>query len=204
LTVSADVTGPAEARMTAPRARRVEPGLVVQPGPFDGQVARALVAALMDDLDERYAADGPADGDHHEISGVWAVRGEQVTPPQGVFVVAYLGGQPVGGGAVRPLVEHAAGHLVPGPPECPGGATAIGEIKRMYTAPAARRRGVSRALLARLETEAVRLGYRRLQLETGDRQPEAIALYESAGYRRIPTYGQYEGDELSVCFAKDL
>ncbi|HKX71843.1 MAG TPA: GNAT family N-acetyltransferase, partial [Acidimicrobiales bacterium] len=100
--------------------------------------------------------------------------------------------------------QDAAGHLVPGPSECPGGATATGEIKRMYTAPAARRRGVSRALLARLETEAVRLGYRRLQLETGDRQPEAIALYESAGYGHIPTYGQYAGDELSVCFAKDL
>jgi GNAT superfamily N-acetyltransferase len=200
-----DVIGsPTEARMTAPRARRVEPRLVVEPEPFDGPVARALVAALMDDLDERYAADGPAEGEHHEISGVWAVRGEQVTPPQGVFVVAYLGGQPVGCGAVRPLVEDAAGRLVPVPPEHPGDATAIGEIKRMYTAPVARRRGVSRALLARLETEAVRLGYRRLQLETGDRQPEAIALYESAGYWRIPTYGQYKGDELSVCFAKDL
>jgi GNAT superfamily N-acetyltransferase len=203
--VGSDVTGgPAEARVTAPRAHRVEPGLIVEPEPFDGPVVRALVAALMDDLDERYAADGPAEGEHHEISGVWGVRGEQVTPPQGVFVVAYLGGEPVGCGAVRPLVEDAAGRLVPLPLEHPGGATAIGEIKRMYTAPVARRRGVSRALLARLETEAVRLGYRRLQLETGDRQPEAIALYESAGYRRIPTYGQYEGDELSVCFAKDL
>ena len=62
----------------------------------------------------------------------------------------------------------------------------------------------SRALLARLESEAAALGYRRLQLETGLRQPEAIALYESAGYHRIPSYGQYEGDELSVCFAKEL
>ena len=203
--MSAHVTGsPATARMTGPPARRVEAGLVVQPEPLDGPVARALVAALMDDLDERYAADGPADGDHHEVSGVWAVRGEQVAPPHGVFVVAYIGGEPVGCGAVRPLVEDSAGRLVPGLPEFPGGATAVGEIKRMYTAPAARRRGVSRALLARLETEAVRLGYRRLQLETGDRQPEAISLYESAGYRRIPTYGQYEGDELSVCFARDL
>ena len=203
--MSADVTGsPAAARMTGPPARRVEAGLVVQPEPLDGPVARALVAALMDDLDERYAADGPADGDHHEVSGVWAVRGEQVAPPHGVFVVAYIGGEPVGCGAVRRLVEDSAGRLVPGLPEFPGGATAVGEIKRMYTAPAARRRGVSRALLARLETEAVRLGYRRLQLETGDRQPEAISLYESAGYRRIPTYGQYEGDELSVCFARDL
>ncbi len=59
-------------------------------------------------------------------------------------------------------------------------------------------------MLARLEPHAVALGYRRLQLETGHRQPEAIALYESAGYHRIPSFGQYAGDELSVCFAKDL
>ena len=59
-----------------------------------------------------------------------------------------------------------------------------------------RRRGISRAILARLEAEAAGLGYRRLQLETGLRQPEAIALYESAGYHRIPDYGQYAGDEL--------
>lgn len=59
-------------------------------------------------------------------------------------------------------------------------------------------------MLARLEHHAVALGYRRLQLETGHRQPEAIALYESAGYHRIPSFGQYAGDKLSVCFAKDL
>lgn len=203
--MSAEVTGsPADVRMGGARLRRVEPGLIVQPEPFDGPVAHALVAALMDDLDERYASDGPADGDNHEISGAWTVRGEQVVPPQGVFVVAYLGGAAVGCGAVRPLVEESTGHLVPGRRELAGGAPAVGEIKRMYTVPGARRQGVSRALLARLETEAMRLGYGRLQLETGDRQPEAIALYESAGYHRIPTYGQYEGDELSVCFAKDL
>jgi hypothetical protein len=48
------------------------------------------------------------------------------------------------------------------------------------------------------------LGYRRVQLETGLRQPKAIALYATAGYHPIPTYGRYEGDVLSVCFAKDL
>ncbi len=203
--MSAEATGhPGDARMTGGPARRVASGVIVEPEPFDAPVARALVAALMDDLDDRYAADGPADGDHHEVSGAWAVRRGQVTPPHGVFVVAYLAGQAVGCGAIRPLVEDSTGHLVPDlrlTPDCRPG---VGEIKRMYTVPAARRQGVSRALLARLETEAVGLGYRRLQLETGDRQPEAIALYEWAGYHRIPTYGQYEGDELSVCFAKDL
>jgi GNAT superfamily N-acetyltransferase len=167
--------------------------------PFDSPEAEALVDALMADLDERYAedpadlderhAEDPADGDDPDVAAHFTVRAEQVTPPAGVFLVARLDGVPVGCGAVR---------LVP------GGAADVAEIKRMYTTPAARRRGVSRALLARLESEAAALGYRRLQLETGLRQPEAIALYGSVGYHRIPSYGQYEGHELSVCFAKDL
>lgn len=157
--------------------------------PFESAEAQALVAELMADLDRRYAADGPADGDNPEVAGVYAVRAEQVTPPRGVFVVARLDGVAVGCGAVRPLLN---------------GPEGVAEIKRMYSAPSARRRGIGRALLARLEAEASGLGYRRLQLETGLRQPEAIALYESAGYHRIATYGQYEGDELSVCFAKLL
>jgi len=156
--------------------------------PFDSSVAEALVDALMADLDERYAEDF-ADGDDPDVAAHFTVRAEQVTPPAGVFLVARLDGVPVGCGAVRPVT---------------GGAAGVAEIKRMYTAPAARRRGVSRALLASLESEAAGLGYRRLQLETGLRQPEAIARYESVGYHRIPSYGRYEGHELSVCFAKDL
>lgn len=74
----------------------------------------------------------------------------------------------------------------------------------MYTAPSARRRGVSRAVLTRLESEGGRLGYHRLQLETGLRQPQAIALYEASGYHRIPSYGLDAASELSVCFAKDI
>lgn len=155
---------------------------------FDSPVAQALVDALMADLDERYAFD-PADGDDPDVAAHFTVRAEHVTPPAGVFLVARLDGEPVGCGAVRPAR---------------GGAAGVAEIKRMYTAPVARRRGVSRALLARLESEAAALGYRRVQLETGLRQPEAIALYETAGYHRIPSYGQYEGHDLSVCFAKDL
>ncbi|MBN2622146.1 MAG: GNAT family N-acetyltransferase, partial [Acidimicrobiales bacterium] len=149
----------------------------------------ALIAELMVDLDRRYAADGPAEGDNPEIVGAYAVRPEQVVAPHGAFLMARLDGVPVGCGAVRAVMD---------------GPEGVAEIKRMYTVPAARRRGISRALLARLEGEAIALGYRRLQLETGLRQPEAIALYESAGYHRIPTYGQYAGDELSVCFARDL
>jgi GNAT superfamily N-acetyltransferase len=163
--------------------------LVVRPEPLDTEVSQRLVAELMADLDARYGADTGAVGDTPEVMALWAVRPEQVRPPLGVFLVAWLDGEPAGCGAVRPLR---------------GAPPGIGEVKRMYTAPRARRRGVSRAILARLECEAAQLGYRRLQLETGLRQPEAIALYDSSGWYRIPTFGQYEGDELSVCFAKDL
>jgi GNAT superfamily N-acetyltransferase len=78
------------------------------------------------------------------------------------------------------------------------------EIKRMYVRPAARGRRVGRQILAVLEAEAQRLGVRSLVLETGPRQPEAIALYEHAGYRHIPLFGEYVGSEFSVCMAKEL
>jgi GNAT superfamily N-acetyltransferase len=79
-----------------------------------------------------------------------------------------------------------------------------GEIKRMYTAPTGRRRGVARALLARLEDEARALGYVALQLETGGPQHEAVAMYESGGWTRIPGYGRYAGDPRTICFRKEL
>jgi GNAT superfamily N-acetyltransferase len=77
-------------------------------------------------------------------------------------------------------------------------------VKRMYTVPTARRRGVSRLILERLEGIATELGYARLQLETGTEQPEALALYDSAGWVRITPYGRYKEDPTSVCYAKDL
>ncbi len=178
-----------EPRPTGGEAGVSPPALTVEREPFDSLIAQALVADLMADLDERYAADGTVDGDSPEVVDLHAVRADQVTAPRGAFVVARLGGEPVGCGAVRPL------H---------GGPPGVAEVKRMYTVPAARGRGVSRAILVCLEAEAVGLGYRRVQLETGLRQPEAIRLYETAGYHRIPSFGQYQGDELSVCFAKDL
>jgi GNAT superfamily N-acetyltransferase len=78
------------------------------------------------------------------------------------------------------------------------------EIKRMFVAPDCRGRGYSRLVLAELERLAVGWGYTTARLETGDRQPEAIGLYEGAGYRRIPPYGIYVGSERSVCFEKQL
>lgn len=160
-------------------------GVVVRSERYDGPTAQSLVAALVADIEGRYAGDGEAE----DAEAEWALGVDEVSPPRGVFLVAYLDGRPAGCGALRPLPA-AGGH--------------VGEIKRMYTSPPARRRGVSRAVLASLESEAVRLGYRRLHLETGLRQPEAIALYETSGYHRIPNYGMYAASALSACFAKDV
>jgi GNAT superfamily N-acetyltransferase len=160
-------------------------GVVVRSEPYSGPIARLLVAALIVDIEERYAADGEADDPEAE----WTLGVDEVTPPRGVFLVASLDGRPAGCGALRPF---------------PAAGADVAEIKRMYTSPSARRRGVGRAVLARLECEAVALGYRRVQLETGLRQPEAMALYEASRYHRIPNYGMYATSELSACFAKDL
>ena len=78
------------------------------------------------------------------------------------------------------------------------------EIKRMYTLPEYRGKGIATQILLELEKWATELCYVRCVLETGKRQPEAIALYKKNGYHEIPNYGQYIGIENSVCFEKQL
>jgi GNAT superfamily N-acetyltransferase len=156
--------------------------------PFGSDIARRLVAALDADLDERYADDDAAAVGEPDYA-MLNVLHDTVAPPVGVFLVAWLDDAPVGCGALRP-----------GPTSDDG----IAEVKRMYVVPAARGQGISRRLLAALEAEAFGFGYRRLILETGIRQQEAMALYESSGYRRIPNYGAYRDSTLSRCYDKSL
>lgn len=101
-------------------------------------------------------------------------------------VVAIAEGVPVGCGAIKPV-----------------GADVM-EVKRMYTLPAWRGKGVASGVLAELEQWARELGMERCILETGLRQPEAIALYQRNGYEPIPNYGPYAGVGNSRCFAKVL
>jgi len=102
------------------------------------------------------------------------------------FVVARRDGEALGCGGMRGLEAEQ------------------GEVKRMYVAPAARGTGVSTAVLAALEAEARRRGWRRLLLETGTAQPDAMRFYGREGYTPIPNYGHYVGSEVSRCFAKEL
>lgn len=78
------------------------------------------------------------------------------------------------------------------------------ELKRMYVIPAYRGGGVAVALLKAAEDAARRLGVTRIILQTGDRQPEAVRLYERQGYRPIPVFPPYEELWFSRCYAKAL
>ena len=154
--------------------------------PYDDPVVVDLIEELLVDLDERYELDGEETPDDDADEWRAEVTPEKVVAPNGVFLVASIDGDAVGCGGLKRLDE------------------TTGEIKRMYTAPAGRRQGVARAILRRLEDEARRLGYERLQLETGGPQHEAVALYESEGWIAIPPYGRYKDDPRSLCFAKSL
>ncbi len=101
-------------------------------------------------------------------------------------VVVYCEGRPVGCGAFK---EHRPG---------------VAEVKRMYTAPDHRGKGVAARVLAELESWARELSYAECILETGKRQVEAARFYPRHGYTRIPNYGQYAGVENSLCFGKSL
>ena len=78
------------------------------------------------------------------------------------------------------------------------------EVKRMFTLPESRGKGIAAEILIELENWAKELSYKKCILETGKRQPEAIRLYEKKGYKQIPNYGQYINMDNSVCFEKYL
>nr|WP_295871542.1 GNAT family N-acetyltransferase [uncultured Chitinophaga sp.] len=101
-------------------------------------------------------------------------------------VVGYLDGQPVACGAIKPF------------------SAAQAEVKRMFVHPGFRGRGLAGEVLRELEKWARELGYNACVLETGKKQPEAIALYQKSGYAVTENYGQYIGVDNSVCMRKDL
>ena len=78
------------------------------------------------------------------------------------------------------------------------------EIKRMYTLPGSREKGIAGKVLTELEIWAKELGCEKCILETGKRQPEAIRLYKKNGYTLIANYGQYAEMENSLCFEKKI
>ncbi len=99
-------------------------------------------------------------------------------------VIVYENELPIGCGAIKEFSPKAV------------------EIKRMFSSPIFRGKGIATKVLTELEKWARELNYESCVLETGKKQPEAIRLYQKNGYSLIPNYGQYIGIENSLCFEK--
>ncbi|MDP3969170.1 MAG: GNAT family N-acetyltransferase [Nocardioides sp.] len=169
-----------------------ERGLVLslRPVPLAHPDAQHLVARVQAEYMERYGGQDDSPIDLHEFD-----------PPGGAFFVGYAltgpdgtggTGEPAAMGGWRRTTVRALG------------GTDAAEVKRMYVVPEARGRGWSAQVLAHLELTAADAGVDELVLETGIRQPEAIGLYTSRGYVRVPGFGHYRDSPLSRCFARRL
>jgi GNAT superfamily N-acetyltransferase len=143
--------------------------------PYHDPVAQDLVGRVQQEYVQRYG--GPDEA---------AVDPAEFEPPEGLFLVAEVDGEPVGCGAWRVLR--------------PG----VAEVKRVYVSPAHRRRGLAQVVLDALESSAARAGNRSVVLNSGDRQPEALALYRRAGYTPAPGYGVYADAPGAVFLGKAL
>jgi len=142
---------------------------------YDGPSAQQLIDALQAEYVVRYGGPDETPVDPAEFA-----------PPDGRFVIGYLDGVPVATGGLR---RRSARDV---------------EIKRMYVVPESRGRGLSREMLAALEARACDMGAERVVLETGERQPEAIRLYETSGYEPTERFGYYADAPMSRYYAKDL
>lgn len=150
-------------------------GLVIAQERPDSHDAAALVEELEAHLASRYAVES-----RHGLSV------ERLIAEAVAFFVARFDGVAAGCGGVKVVGDE------------------YGELKRMYVRPEFRGRGLGRRLLEHLEEYTRRRGIAVLRLETGVYQSEAIAMYEGAGFRRIPPFGAYREDPVSRCYEKRI
>jgi putative acetyltransferase len=141
--------------------------------------AQPEVRALIRELDDYLI--GLYDPDENHLLDIESLRAADVS-----FFVARVDGRALGCGAVR-VIE-------------PG----VGEIKRMYVAPQSRGHGLGRRILEALEERGRELGLRELKLETGDQQPEALAMYRAYGYQPCGPFGGYTQGVTSLFFVKKI
>ena len=170
----------------APASEGTAPTLRLEQRGYASPLAQELVAEVQAEYTVRYG--GPDSS---------LVEPGEFEPPAGAFLVALLGEEPVGMVGLRahaPDADDASAEA----------SLPSAEIKRLYVRAGHRRAGHGRVILALLEHRALAMGYRRLVLETGTEQPEAMALYAADGYHPIPGYGHYRGAPLSRSFAKVL
>ena len=149
--------------------------VTLRPVAYADPVAQELVEQVQQEYVVRYGGRDAAVVDPDEFS-----------PPHGLFLVAEVGGVPAGSGGWRVQAD------------------GVVEVKRMYVAPAFRRRGLAALVLAELERTAAAAGHRRVVLNSGERQPEALALYARAGYTPVAGYGIYADSPDAVFLGKLL
>lgn len=142
---------------------------------YDDHVVVQLIQELQQEYVGRYGTPDDTPTDPGDFSA-----------PSGAFVVGWVEGEPFGCVGLRRHDDERV------------------EVKRMYVRAPFRGRGLSRRLIEVSEHEARRLGYPAIILETGTAQPEAMALYESSGYRPIPGFGYYRDSPMNRCYAKRL
>ncbi|NUP15187.1 MAG: GNAT family N-acetyltransferase [Streptomyces sp.] len=156
----------------------------IRPVSFDHPDAVKLNDQVQAEYGVRYGDGGDAT----------AMDAADFVPPNGLYLIAYDElGAPVASGAWRVQDENGEGN-----------ADGDAEIKRMYVIEQMRGRGLARRILAALEEDARAAGRVRMVLETGAKQPEAVALYLSSGYEPCGKFGYYRHHELSLCYAKAL
>lgn len=157
--------------------------VVIERVAWDDERAVRLRAAMDEEMDARYAS-AWEDWDHEAAER--ALTAFTVDPADiSATFLALIDGKPVGHAALRRL--HGEW-----------------ELKRVVTLPSHRGRGVSKRLITAVEDTARAEGASRLILQTGDRQPEAVRLYEWLGYEPIPIYSPYEVIPMSLCYARPL
>lgn len=169
----------------------------IMDGGDDGPVLELRVCAL--DHPDAVQLNDDVQAYYREVYGdndVTVLAPEQFSAPRGRYLIGYdRAGRPVATGAWRPV------DAAPADPVLRDGDA---EIKRMYVVPDARGSGHARTLLAELERTAADAGRRRMILETGTAQPEAMSLYRACGYLPIGRFGTYRDDHRSRCFGKLL
>ena len=149
-------------------------------------LAAPLLAELAAEYSQRYGGTEEA-----QLRSLQEHPADDFAPPDGGLLIGVAAdGTPRTGGAFRRYGD------IDGQPTA--------ELKRIWTARAARRRGLATAMMAALEAEIGHRGYRRIYLMTGDRQPEAEGLYTSLGYQRLPAPLAGRGPVCPVAFAKVL
>ncbi|MET9916846.1 GNAT family N-acetyltransferase [Streptomyces sp. NPDC059605] len=156
----------------------------IHPRPFDHPDAVKLNDQVQLEYAERY-------GDEGDVTPLDA---SMFRPPNGLYLIAYdERDRPVATGGWRAQDHNDLGY-----------SDGDAELKRMFVIPEGRGNGLARRILAALEDDARAAGRTRMVLETGDQQPEAIALYTSSGYGACEKFGHYRTYGSSRCYAKPL